>query len=61
MSLEGSGEGKFAQLMTNHILVDIDRDKGFPIVYRDGQSDEIGDYSRTAGVCSDDPFFTLFF
>src|SRR5690606_18257063 len=38
VTLEGPGDGEFAQLVTDHVLVDQDRNVVLAVVHRDGET-----------------------
>jgi hypothetical protein len=48
MSFEGSGMGKLTELVTNHVFGYVNWYVLAPVMYRDRQSDEIGQYRRAS-------------
>ena len=51
---EGSGEDELAQLVSDHVLGDVDGDEGSAVVDRDRVLDEVGEDGRTSGPGLDD-------
>ena len=58
MAAEGAGGGELAQLMTDHILSDIDGNVLLSVVNGDGVTDHIGEDRGCSGPCLDDGLLT---